>query len=206
MAASMKKRRNVFGGSPKLDQLLYFNPILKENISEFIQMLNLSNAGMANLKTLKVSRTSKEQINQKQIMTLLMLCTLRFNESLKATRKATRNLLVPQSTVVKILHKRLQLRAYEAQIFQALQPNNFSQQVVFAGKILDKIEKNNDYLQHVAFSDEATFHLSGRVNKHNVQILGSENPHVMVEYQKDSCKLNVWSCLLHDRVIGSFFF
>ncbi|KFM68034.1 hypothetical protein X975_05352, partial [Stegodyphus mimosarum] len=56
------------------------------------------------------------------------------------------------------------------------------------------------------FSDEAFFHFSGIVNRHNVRIRGSENPREYSEAQRDSPKVNVWCGLMHDRVIGHFFF
>jgi hypothetical protein len=34
------------------------------------------------------------------------------------------------------------------------------------------IDEDNDYLKHVVFSDEATFHICGKVNRHNVHIWG----------------------------------
>jgi hypothetical protein len=39
------------------------------------------------------------------------------------------------------------------------------------------------------FSDEACFHLSGKVNRHNVHIWGMENPHATVQYIRDSPKV-----------------
>ena len=42
----------------------------------------------------------------------------------KSTCHASNELRVPQSTVVKILHKRLKLYAYKVQIVQSLQPDN----------------------------------------------------------------------------------
>ena len=44
------------------------------------------------------------------------------------------------------------------------------------------------------FSDEATFYVSGKVNKRNIRIWGSENPCEVVEKERDSPKINVeWS-------------
>ncbi|KAG8306665.1 hypothetical protein J6590_042449 [Homalodisca vitripennis] len=40
-------------------------------------------------------------------------------------------------------------------------------------------------------TDESTFHHSRHVNTHNVRILGSENPHEIVQLQRDSHPLNV---------------
>jgi hypothetical protein len=41
----------------------------------------------------------------------------------------------------------------------------------------------------VQFSAEATFHVSGAVNRHSVRIWGSENPHAYVKHQHDSPKV-----------------
>ncbi|KFM60000.1 Transposable element Tc1 transposase, partial [Stegodyphus mimosarum] len=57
----------------------------------------------------------------------------------------------------------------------------------------------------VMFSDEASCHLSGIVNRHNVRIWGSEYPHEYREAQRDSPKVNVWCGLMHDRDNVPFF-
>ena len=44
----------------------------------------------------------------------------------------------------------------------------------------------------VLFTDEAFFHVFRKVNKHNVQIWGSQNPYKVVKNEKDSPKVNVW--------------
>ena len=62
------------------------------------------------------------------------------------------------------------------------------------------------YLKKVMFTDKACFHVSRKVNWHNVRIWGSENCHVVIEHMYDSPKLNVWCDLLHDRLAGPFFF
>ena len=46
----------------------------------------------------------------------------------------------------------------------------------------------------MVFSDEATFHVYGKVNKHNIRIWGSENSCEVVEEERDGPKVNVkWS-------------
>ncbi|GBL79602.1 hypothetical protein AVEN_2961-1, partial [Araneus ventricosus] len=56
------------------------------------------------------------------------------------------------------------------------------------------------------FSDEATFHVSNKVNKCNCRIWGSENPHAVQEEERNSPKINLWCALSHDTVMWSFFF
>jgi hypothetical protein len=56
----------------------------------------------------------------------------------------------------------------------------------FAKEMLDSIDLDVDFLEKVMFTDEATFHVSGNVHRHNVRIWGTENPHV-VEYSRAVC-------------------
>jgi len=77
---------------------------------------------------------------------------------------------------------------------------------MFCVEMFDGKENEYDYLNKIVFSNEATFHLSGKINRHNVRIWGTENPHETVEHVRGSPKLlcflcyklfeNVWSNLL----------
>lgn len=122
----------------------------------------------------------------------------------KSVRKASRELVIPPSTVWKIVRKRLHLHPYRLQLLQALQPTDYGLRANFATEIL--FHDDDDLLGHVVFSDESTFHTSGHVNTHNVRIWGSENPHEMVQLQRDSPKINVFCALSRRKVYGPFFF
>ena len=82
--------------------------------------------------------------------------------------------------------------------------------IAFAEQLLlkefQRIDDDNDYLKCVVFSDEASFHISGKINKHNVRIWGSQNPYEVVEKKRDSPKPNVWSSLMHNQIICPFIF
>jgi hypothetical protein len=56
------------------------------------------------------------------------------------------------------------------------------------------------------FSDEATFEVNGKVNRHNVRVWGTENPHVTFEHERDSPKVNVFCAIPKEKVYGPFFF
>ena len=58
----------------------------------------------------------------------------------------------------------------------------------------------------ICFSDEAAFHLNGRVNRHNCVIWGKENPHAMQEVPLKSPRLVVWCGMFKNSIIGPFFF
>ena len=97
--------------------------------------------------------------------------------SRKSIRVASNKLANPRSTVHKVLHVRLRLHAYQLQIVQALKPDNRPRRAAFAEEILQRIDDDSDYLKCVVLSDEASFHVSGKVNKHNVRISKSKNPY-----------------------------
>ncbi|KAJ4435136.1 hypothetical protein ANN_23712 [Periplaneta americana] len=60
----------------------------------------------------------------------------------------------------------------------------------FAETMLAQVEDNDTLLSRMCFSDEATFHVSGKGNRHNCRIWRSENPRVVIEYERDSHKWN----------------
>ena len=72
--------------------------------------------------------------------------------------------------------------------------------------MLQRISEDEAFLKGVCFSDEATFHVSVKSNKHNVRIWGSENPHASRELQRDSPKVNVWCGIMCNRIIAPLFF
>jgi hypothetical protein len=120
----------------------------------------------------------------------------------KSTRLASHELRIPQN----ILHKRLRLCAYKVQLVQALEPDDHLRRAAFATEMLQRIDEGNDYLTQVSSSDEATFHTSGKVNRHNVRIWGLENPRVVLENERNSPKRNVWCPLIHKKFTGPFLF
>jgi hypothetical protein len=123
----------------------------------------------------------------------------------KSTRRASRELQLPQTTVSKILRKRLLMKPYKLQLVQALKPEDLAARYQFCREILARIE-NNDLPATFIFSDEATFHTNGKMNRHDVRVWGTENPHVTLEYERDSPEVNVLCAISKKKVYGPFFF
>ena len=123
----------------------------------------------------------------------------------KSVRTAARELQMSRSTVHDVVRKRLKMYPYKLQIVQAITQDDRVARKEFAVTMLRRMEQYSNFLEQIIFSDESTFHVSGKVNKHNVRIWGSENPHVTGEYVRDSPKVNVWCGVPHERVIGPFF-
>ena len=92
------------------------------------------------------------------------------------------------------------------QLLQALKPEDKPQQTEFAVTMLDRLYSDPAFLKHVCFSDKSTFYISGLLNRHNLKIWGSENPHDTCELKQESPKLNMWYGIMRDKIIGPFFF
>ena len=69
----------------------------------------------------------------------------------------------------------------------------------------EKLEED-EFNERLVFSDEATFHTNGKVNRHNVRIWAEENPLTIVEHERDSPKVNVFCAISKNYVHGPFFF
>ena len=91
-------------------------------------------------------------------------------------------------------------------ITQKIKHDDKHKRLTFAASVLDKIDENNSYFDHICFSDESIFQISEKVNRLNCRIWGSENPSVVFQHECDSPKVNVWCGLMKNRVIGPFFF
>ena len=91
------------------------------------------------------------------------------------------------------------------QMLQRLQPNDKPKRKEFADNMLHRISEDEEFLKRICFSDEATFHVSGKLNKHNVRIWGSEHTHEIRELERDSPKVNVWCGLMCNRCFPQIF-
>ena len=67
------------------------------------------------------------------------------------------------------------------QMLQALQPNDKSKGKEFPDSMLERISEDKAFLKRICFGDEATFYVSGKFNKHNVRIWGSDHLHMIME-------------------------
>lgn len=151
----------------------------------------------------KQSRPGRPPVSDQTVEIIRLSCVRSPKKSLP---RRSLELGVPISTLHKVLHKRLHLRAYKIQILQTIKPKDIIKRAGFATFMLEQIEENESFLSKVIFSDEATFHTNGCVNRHNVRIWGSQHPHEIFEKERDSPKINVWCGLSKDEVIGPFFF
>jgi hypothetical protein len=76
----------------------------------------------------------------------------------------------------------------------------------FCSGFISILEDDKHLASKIVFSDEATLHLLEKVNRHNLRIWGSNNPHEVIEHLTDGPKLNVFCALYKQNMFGLLFF
>ena len=123
----------------------------------------------------------------------------------KSTARASRELGIPQTTVWRVLRKRLQMYPYRLMMLQHLRREDHTKCLHFCVSFQD-LCGDDDFLKGLRFRDEATFHVSGKLNKQNVRIWWTEKHRRIVENERDSPKTNVFCAFSTSIVYGPYFF
>lgn len=125
------------------------------------------------------------------------------NNNKISIRKIAQPLHMSKSKVHKLL-KIIKFKAYKIQTFQKIENHAIEKRLFMCETLLDLLRNQPNV--NLIMSDEATFHLNGRVNKHNCRIWGDENPRAFNEFERDSPKVNVWCGVSKTKIYGPFFF
>lgn len=122
-----------------------------------------------------------------------------------STRRLSRELDIPRSTVWKILRFVLKKRAYHIQVLHKLDDEDNACRQAMCMDLVEAVN-NDNLLGNILFSDEARFHVCGLVNKHNCRVWASEQPNVTIEWERNTPCVNVWLGLTQNKCYGPFFF
>ena len=123
-----------------------------------------------------------------------------------STRHRSQQLDISRTSLIRILHEDLAMKPYKVQLMQQLKPIDYPKRLKFANWAVGRLAEDGEFYRKIIFSDEAHFHLGGYVNKHNCQIWGTENPHVIVEKPMHPSRVTVWCAFWSNGIIGPFFF
>jgi len=122
-----------------------------------------------------------------------------------STRKAAQQTGSSQSSILKVM-KLHHYHAYKIKLVQELIGDDFDRRLQYCEEIMQQCDRNIQFLFWTCFSDEATFDLTGSVNRHNVRYWATENPNWMKEHHTQyPQKINVWSGILCNHIVGPFF-
>lgn len=101
------------------------------------------------------------------------------------------------------LHK---FHPYKIKLVQELVEDDFDRRIQFCENIMEINIRDPTFVRRICFSDEATFHLKGTVNRHNCRYWSQSNDHVFREYHTQYPeKINVWAGIYGDNIVGPFF-
>ena len=93
------------------------------------------------------------------------------------------------------------MKGYRLQLY----PQDYNLRLHFCVDFQQRLEEDG-FAEKLDFIVEATFHVCGKVTRHNVRIWGTENPHAPMEHVHDSPKGNVFCAVSSCKVYGPFFF
>lgn len=106
-------------------------------------------------------------------------------------------------TSVKRILKKNHFHDFHIQRYQELLPRDYEARSNFCQWAM---QQNPNFFPNVLWSDEATFHSNGFVNRHNFHFYSDVNPrHFREVNRQNRWSLNVWGGIFGDRVIGPFF-
>lgn len=124
------------------------------------------------------------------------------NISLRRVALAQDNSLGSASKIMKINKWHL----YKIHLHQELSEDDFDKRIEFCETMMAMIDDDPHLLNNIVFSDEATFELTGNVNRHNSRYWSDTNPHWMRQNQTQyPQKLNVWAGIFNGQKVGPFF-
>ena len=88
----------------------------------------------------------------------------------KSTETAAKELLMWKTRGWSVLHRHLVFKPYRIQMVKQWSDENHRRRLDFCLQLRDLLSSDDIFLEKVQFSDEATFHVSGAVNRRNVRI------------------------------------
>ena len=97
------------------------------------------------------------------------------------------------------------LKPYRPQLIHGLLEDDPDRRLQFSELMLNKIEEDSGILDEIIWSDEASFKLSGHVNRHNCVYWYTNNMHLTLEKQLNQPGINVWGTMSSSGVYGPFF-
>lgn len=122
-----------------------------------------------------------------------------------STRAAARDLGIPNHAAVWRVLNANNLHPFHFQTVQDLLPADYNPRLGFAHWCLLQVERDEDFLKHVLFTDEATFTRAGIFNTHNMHSWQEENPHEVHRFRyQHRFSVNVWAGIVGDSLIGPY--
>lgn len=148
-------------------------------------------------------RIMVQNYDDPRILVVLAMVDLDPHISLRDIQRRTG---IPKSTAGRILRLH-RFHPYHITLTQALMPDDPRRRLEFCNWAQARIREVPDFFRYVMFSDEATFHGDGQLNRHNSHYWSVQNPHWVrhLDHQH-RWSLVVWCGIVNGYLIGPYFF
>jgi transposase len=124
------------------------------------------------------------------------------NSPKKSIRKLSQETSVCRRSIQRILKKN-NFHPYKVHLVQELHGDDTDRRMEFCQWFLAQ----ENLIQSVMFSDEAIFHLSGNVNRHNFRYWSNQNPRwIEATHVQIDPRVMVWAAIWRNHIIGPYFF
>lgn len=150
-------------------------------------------------KRVRLQRKSNEEVENEVMQRIV-------EDPHISVRKIKNEIGVSKSSVHRIIQKN-KFHPYHIQLLQEIDETDKLNRRQFCEWINNQIEIQPTFSRFILFTDEATFHKNGYVNRHNFHYYDDSNPHFSrpVDHQH-RWSLNVWAGILDKKIIGPYFF
>lgn len=123
----------------------------------------------------------------------------------KSTRRASQEMGISQSTVCRIL-KDNGMKPYRPVLLHQLNEDDPDRRLEFAEWFVNSAAMDETFPDMIIWSDEATFKLNGRVNRHNCVYWSQENPRQVLQREVNAPGVTAWAGISSRGLIGPLFF
>jgi hypothetical protein len=101
--------------------------------------------------------------------------------------------------------KALKLKAYRPHLLQMLTEDDFDRRVEFSVWFMIRCEAETDFPRRILWTDEVSFKLNGRINRHNSVYWSDSNPHEVIQEELNVPSLTVWAGICSGDIAGPYF-
>ncbi|GAB1600991.1 hypothetical protein Ahia01_000377300 [Argonauta hians] len=123
----------------------------------------------------------------------------------KSTRRDSQEMSISQSTVCRIL-KDNGMKPYRPVLLHQLNEDDPDRRLEFAEWFVNSAAMDETFPDMIIWSDEATFKLNGRVNRHNCVYWSQENSRQVLQREVNAPGVTAWAGISSRGLIGPLFF
>lgn len=145
-----------------------------------------------------------EYNNDNEMREIMVLATVNENPTFSAI--AIAEAVDSSDRTVRRILKKNGYRSYKVRKTHEIFPEDNIRRMTFCESVMEKANRDENFIKNIVFTDESSFALHGRHNPSIVRYWSRENLHrsfaLRTQYPQ---KLNVWGGMLGDHMIGPFF-